>query len=44
MTRQRQLMSQALGYPCPDSPPDYGIDPAQFKSGLAVIAAINVSQ
>ncbi|MGK0501170.1 MAG: heptosyltransferase-1 [Oceanicoccus sp.] len=28
--RQRQLFSQAIGYPLPESPPDYGIDRQQF--------------
>lgn len=38
IARQRQLLAQALGYPCPASAPDYGIDPARFPrpAGIAL--------
>lgn len=31
ITRLRQLFAAALGYPCPDDPPDYGLPPAAFQ-------------
>ncbi len=34
VTRLRQLFAAALGYPPPETPPDYGLNPAQF-SGAA---------
>lgn len=31
ITRSRRLLSQVMGYPCPDTPPDYGVDPSSFS-------------
>lgn len=31
VNRQRQLFAQALGYPCPSTAPEYGLDRTRFK-------------
>jgi heptosyltransferase-1 len=36
ITRVRQLFARSLGYPCPVSEPDYGIDRSRFLAGPTV--------